>query len=529
MVPGSRPVPQLILTGPNDGSGFPGTTDFVATAASSVSITFYYTFTTWDDPSWEYAGYILTDNYSIDCSSCFYQLADTDGEQGSFTLNVLPNETFGFRVGSVDNTGYPGILTVGSVDPAVPEPGSLSLAILGSAALLAFGRPWRRHYLGRLRRVVRLLANILICVAAPLLAQAQSYYFGSNVTGQLELSTVVNLSRQSQVLQLAALRTRRPETLRKIPPHALLPGGVFKNLMRAAVTSSAATQPLAVSGSSTSTGFNGLSHLDQRLADGGDQWSLEPPNGSIAVANGYVLEGVNDAVEVFNLTGTPKLPLVLSSNQVFGLTPAIDWNTGINGPYLTDMRTYYDQDIGRWVILQRGQDNDTLGYLLPSSHLYMAVSKTSDPTGDYTVYTMDTTSASTPGCPCVDDYPQIGSDQYGFHIAWNNFNAYDDTTFVGVTILSISKASLASAADSPTAFRFFIPTSTGFEFSLQPATTPPGASQYLASGGIEYLISSNMYGNGGQLALWAMSNTSLSCNSESRPDPHSDLHSGPEL
>ena len=94
---------------------------------------------------------------------------------------------------------------------------------------------------------------------------------------------------------------------------------------RAALAQSAGvpTQTLNVVKSPASIGFDGLSHADQRLASNGNQLSVEPPNTSIAVGNGYILEGVNNAVMVYDLTGKPALPKVYATNEVFGLAPAI--------------------------------------------------------------------------------------------------------------------------------------------------------------------------------------------------------------
>src|SRR5581483_1240517 len=93
--------------------------------------------------------------------------------------------------------------------------------------------------------------------------------------------------------------------------------------------------------------FNGLTHLDQRNADQGNQFTIEPPNPSIAVGSGYVLEGVNNAIQVYDATGQALLPAVLASNELFDLPPAFDRNTGIYGPFPTDMRVFFDPDIQR--------------------------------------------------------------------------------------------------------------------------------------------------------------------------------------
>src|SRR5260370_17819661 len=120
---------------------------------------------------------------------------------------------------------------------------------------------------------------------------------------------------------------------------------------------------------------------------------------------------------------------------------------------------------------------------------------------------MDTTHAGNPGCPCVADYPQIGSDQYGIYISANEYNT-SAQGFVDATILAISKSDIASGAIAPAAYRFGVRLSTGYEFAVQPAITPPGASHFIASGGVEYFFSSQAsFPSGNKLGLWAFSNT----------------------
>src|SRR5262249_3706837 len=62
----------------------------------------------------------------------------------------------------------------------------------------------------------------------------------------------------------------------------------------------------SISGSNPGfTGFNGLSHRDQRLADGGNQFSLEPPDQGLCAGNGFVLEPINTALQAYHTDGTP--------------------------------------------------------------------------------------------------------------------------------------------------------------------------------------------------------------------------------
>lgn len=354
------------------------------------------------------------------------------------------------------------------------------------------------------------LAAIGVTVSAvwPLVAQTQVSYTGANVTGQLVLSRTVNalqLAQSSPMLQSFRTFGKPKEiapyrvTKRLRPPHSN---------MRLFAFGSPMVKTLQIASSPGTFGFDGLTHLDQREANNGNQFSVEPPNPSIAVADGYILVGVNNAVQVYTETGTALLPKVLSTNELFGVAPAIDRVTGLNGVFPTDMRVFFDQTIRRWFVLQRAQDYDVDGNPVAKSHLYIAVSQTSDPIADYNIYTMETTDAQNPGCPCVADYPQIGSDDYGFYVSSNEFNTFSES-FVNAQIHAISKSSLASGAIAPTMYRFVLPFTTGYEFAIQPATTPPGARSFLANGGLEYFVSSNAsFSIGSGLTIWAMYNTS---------------------
>jgi hypothetical protein len=78
--------------------------------------------------------------------------------------------------------------------------------------------------------------------------------------------------------------------------------------------------PNAVSGV-TPFGFNGLRHRDQRFANGGNQFSLEPPDQGLAVGTtqcgGHicVLEAVNDVLAVYD--GVTQSQLAFSDINSF--------------------------------------------------------------------------------------------------------------------------------------------------------------------------------------------------------------------
>jgi len=511
---------NVVFWGPNDGNGVVGgETDFTIAAKANGLFQFSWTFSTQDAPGFEDAGYLV--------NGVFTKLSYTSGDYGSVVVPVLAGEIIGFGLQTADNTGGPGVLTVNnfsgplSSSSSAPEPGTFKLLLVGAAAAIVARRQWRIRSPRRSKTGIVAVAVAAIFFIVPIRAQTQHTYTGSNVTGQLVFQYVVNASQAAPppagaqtLLQSAFAAKELFRAPRPRPRPPIAPAGLHPEMAAAAAAGLGATlvvQPLTLAPLSGTTGFNALSQRDQKNADGGDQYTVEPPNASVAVGNGYVLEGVNDAVEVFNTSGSPALPIVISANQLFGLEPQI-YDNGINGPFLTDMRVYYDSGTNLWFVLMRAHDEDASGDEIDSSHLYLAASQSGNPTGNYNIYFMITTNASHSGCPCFPDFPQIGSDQYGIHISWNEYNAnpnYVSPPFVDAAILSISKTSLADGAASPTAFQVFIPFFTGFEFAIQPATTPPGAVNFLGNGGQEYFASTAIESVAtNAVALWAMTNTS---------------------
>jgi hypothetical protein len=124
-----------VLTGGNNGSGEPGTTDLLTTATGTGTVAFHYTYSALDFPGYDYAGYLV--------NSAFTQLADTDGQSGNASFMVTAGQIFGFRVGTLDNTGEPGILTISNFSApsgggAVPEPGTAPIVFMGLAAAVYY-------------------------------------------------------------------------------------------------------------------------------------------------------------------------------------------------------------------------------------------------------------------------------------------------------------------------------------------------------------------------------------------------------
>src|SRR6266480_3757568 len=296
--------------------------------------------------------------------------------------------------------------------------------------------------------------------------------------------------------------------------------------------------------------FAGLNHYQQRYSRGGNQFSVEPPDQGMCVGNGYVVEAVNDVLNVFNAgTGTSALPDNTATNIVGGfprnVNHAVDLNSFFGypaavqrpplpvvfGPFVTDPSCLYDAATQRFfVIALTLNTNPTTGGFTLVNHLDIAVSQTSNPTGVWNIYRFDVTNDGTntggvnPG-PYLGDYPHIGADANGFYITTNAY-PWCCNGFSGAQIYAFSKAQLAAGASSVNMVHlntFGLVNSATFGtqpgFTVWPAQAPGTGSFDLNLGGTEYFLSSNaadeathpVTGIGGshvsnEIVVWSLTN-----------------------
>src|SRR5215472_12980898 len=139
------------------------------------------------------------------------------------------------------------------------------------------------------------------------------------------------------------------------------------------------------------SGFNGLDHFDQRNADNGNQFNVEPPDQAMGVNATQVFEGVNDAYAVYDHAGN-LLAGPTSANKFFGLPSAFVRPAGPFGPELSDPRIIFDHDTQRWFVTVVEIDvNPKTGVFRHKSHILLAVSTTSDATGVFNFFSIDVT------------------------------------------------------------------------------------------------------------------------------------------
>ena len=282
------------------------------------------------------------------------------------------------------------------------------------------------------------------------------------------------------------------------------------------------------------TSFDGLNHFAQRTANGGNQFSLEPPDQGLCSGNGYVLETVNDVLAIYDQAGN-KLKGPVDLNTFYGYLPAINRTTGARGQFVTDPSCYYDVATQRWFhVVLTLEVFPANGRFRGPNHLDLAVSQTANPLGAWNVYRVPVQDDGTQGTPnhgcstgpypvkpdnpnaCLGDYPHIGADANGFYITTNEYSFFGPE-FIAAQVYAFSKQALAAGSANVAVTQI---TTTNMVrgnqagFTVWPASTPNG--QFDDSGkGTEYFLSSNAADEvnplqnrtSSNIVVWALTNT----------------------
>lgn len=274
---------------------------------------------------------------------------------------------------------------------------------------------------------------------------------------------------------------------------------------------------------------NGITHRDTRLANGGNQFSVEPPDQGLCVGNGLVVEVVNSAIQVRGARHAGAVTGVEDLNTFFGYPAAIDRSTGVIGPDVIDPVCLYDRSMNRFVLAITTLDVDADGNFNGKNTIDVAVSNSGDPRAAWTIYHVPaqndgtdgtpnhgcTTDGSTPG-PCFQDYPHIGADANGVYITTNEYDLFGPSYNAG-QVFAFSKSQLAA---HPSSVRMTLVENLHVAgtpgFTVWPANSPAGEFS-AAAHGTEFLLST-IAGDGSEtgnptrtadkIGVWALTNTS---------------------
>ena len=240
------------------------------------------------------------------------------------------------------------------------------------------------------------------------------------------------------------------------------------------------------------SGFVGMTGYDQAVANGGVD--LEPPDQGLCAGQGVVGEFINNSFTVYQPDGS----------HLLGVIPSYALFKQPSTAFLSDPRCHYDGPTQRWFLTEF-----IVGAPAPSLQ-FIAVSNTSDPTGVYTVWAINTTDKGTTGCPCFGDYDELGMDNNGVYITTDEFPV-GPGGYNGVVMYAISKSLLETFATTgiapvPIAYRL-THDPFGQPYIVSPTSTPPKAKFAINT---EYFVESN--GNAFQddhLIVYALGQTSL--------------------
>jgi hypothetical protein len=267
--------------------------------------------------------------------------------------------------------------------------------------------------------------------------------------------------------------------------------------------------------------FEGLNHFDQRNANGGNQFSTEPPDQGLCVGGGFVIEVVNQVIQVYDVAGLP-LSGVVDLNTFYGYPPAFVRPGGPFGPVVFDPSCYYDPEHGDFIVVAATLETDPSdGSFTGASHLDVAVGAGADPLGTWNVYSIPTEndgSNGTPdhnctGGPCFPDFPHIGADAHGFFITTNEYDFFGPN-YQTAQIYAMSKAKLAAGVGILPVVHMdnlFLSGQPGF--TVWPAQSNKGRYAKV-NNGTEYFLSSraaaetgNQTGMASTIGIWRVFNT----------------------
>lgn len=355
------------------------------------------------------------------------------------------------------------------------------------------------------------LAAALVSAAAPAAASGSHAAVRQKVitakTAPLTRLRTVNLSALSKA---AAARSRAAGgigTAHAMP--RLLPSSVKRNASAApqlgALMPHAALTTKFAGNVPGEMGFNGMTTGTNEHTMGFD---ITPPDMGLAAgtssAGPAVLQYVNSSLQVFKPSGIP-LTVPVSASDFFGIGPCSATHFPKN--CISDPRVYWDPQTRHWFIAGFTFAS-AVNPKLPPSEQFLAVSRTSNALGRYTIFAipMGQGFINPADCPCEGDFDMIGADNSGFYLDVNEFG---QTSFHGTDLFATSKRLLIAAANGaplPAVFLYKVPTLADpfGGFRLAPSVVTQGS----AAPNDEYFTEANANQfSDSSLEVWALLGT----------------------
>lgn len=230
--------------------------------------------------------------------------------------------------------------------------------------------------------------------------------------------------------------------------------------------------------------FNGTSSLDSEVTNFGAEF--EPPDQGLCVGNGYVIDVVNSAYNIYRTDGT-HVAGPFNVNVLF--------HDGLK-QFTSDPRCFYDQSTHTWfALILFISSNNQVG------RFDLSVNPTGDPTTPWVTYKVNVSDTGNPGCPCFGDQPLLGIDQDNVYVSTNEFSIVGPQ-FNGAQIYAISKSQLVATSRTVNFVHFSnLKIGGTVASSVQPAISfgNPDAEYFMNS-----LDPDGTFDN--RIGVWAMTN-----------------------
>jgi len=147
----------------------------------------------------------------------------------------------------------------------------------------------------------------------------------------------------------------------------------------------------------------------------------QPPDMAVAASSSFVVQAVNTSVAIYSTSGAIKPGFPKDFTHFFHIPAPTPAGCDPAGPFASDPRAIYDPIHGKfWVAALQLEGALGLNSCNEKTIYWIAVSKTSDPTGGWNVYAFDMKFGTTN----IADYTQIGLDDNAFYFNANMFDQF---------------------------------------------------------------------------------------------------------
>ena len=149
---------------------------------------------------------------------------------------------------------------------------------------------------------------------------------------------------------------------------------------------------------------------------------IVPSDAGIGAGPRHLVYGVNEQLEVYNKSGGS---LLVTSFPIF-------FQSVMNGGCCFDPRVIYDSAHDRFILIAAGNQGTQ------SSHIFIAVTQTGDPTGNWFKFALNTQVPTPQGGPSTSDFPTVGLSSTELYLSASQVPATTGTETTYLWVLQLA-------------------------------------------------------------------------------------------